>query len=333
MAQRKSRREIAAAQVGTATGARRTSEETLANGAQPSERVGRSKPAGPGFVPGLYLCATPIGNLRDITLRALDLLAAADVIACEDTRTTARLLREYAIATPTTPYHEHNAARARPALLRRLAAGQVIALVSDAGTPLVSDPGFKLVRDAIAAGHSVSALPGASAVLAALSVAGLPTDRFLMAGFLPPRTAARMHTLDELAAVPASLVIYESARRLPKTLAAMAARLGPREACVARELTKVFEEARRGTLDALAAHYAGVGAPKGEVVIVAGPPLTDGSAGMSNNEIDDALRGTLARYRLKDAVDAVTGASGRPRREVYHRALALARSEPGEDTL
>ena len=301
------------------------------SGAQPSEGAGRSKPAGPGFAPGLYLCATPIGNLRDITLRALDLLAAADVIACEDTRTTARLLREYAIAAACTPYHEHNAARVRPALLRRLAAGQVVALVSDAGTPLVSDPGFKLVRAAIAAGHAVSALPGASAVLAALGVAGLPTDRFLMAGFLPPRAAARGRALDELAAVPASLVIFESARRLPETLAAMAARLGPREACVARELTKAFEEARRGTLDALAAHYAAAGPPRGEVVIVAGPPPADGTAGTSDNEIDAALRDALTRHRLKDAVDAVAGASGRARREVYQRALALTRRDSGED--
>ncbi len=331
MAQRKSRRESPAAHGGTTTAARHTSGETLANGAQPSEALERSKPAGPRFAPGLYLCATPIGNLRDITLRALDLLAAADVIACEDTRTTARLLREYAITASTTPYHEHNAARARPALLRRLAAGQVVALVSDAGTPLVSDPGFKLVRAVIAAGHTVSVLPGASAVLAALGVAGLPTDRFLMTGFLPPRAAARIRELDELAAVPASLVIFESARRLPKTLAAMAARLGPREACVARELTKVFEEARRGTLDALAAHYAAEGPPRGEVVIVVGPPSADGTAGMSDDEIDAALRDALRGHRLKGAVDAVAGASGRARREVYQRALALTRSDADGD--
>jgi 16S rRNA (cytidine1402-2'-O)-methyltransferase len=331
MAQRKSRQQGPAGHGGSEAGAQRTSEQSLANGAQPSEGPERSKPTGRGFAPGLYLTATPIGNLRDITLRALDLLAGADIIACEDTRTTARLLREYAITTPSTPYHEHNAARARPGLLRRLAAGQVVALVSDAGTPLVSDPGYKLVRAAIEAGHKVSALPGASAVLAALGVAGVASDRFLMAGFLPPRAAARMRALDELAAVPASLVIFEAARRLPGTLATIATRLGPREACVARELTKLFEEARRGTLDELAAHYADAGPPKGEVVIVVGPPGAD-VLEMDDAALDAALGEALTRYRLKDAVDAVAGASGRARRDVYQRALALDRRDPDEET-
>ena len=196
------------------------------------------------------MTATPIGNLGDVSLRALEVLGAADVIACEDTRISARLLHRYAISTPLTPYHEHNAQAAGPRLLRRLAAGEVVALVSDAGTPLVSDPGYRLVRAAIEAGVHVTSLPGPSAVTAALSIAGLPTDRFFFAGFLPSRGAARRRALGEFAAVPGSLVVFESPRRLGASLADMAAVLGPREAAVGRELTKRFEEVRRGRLDA-----------------------------------------------------------------------------------
>ena len=209
---------------------------------------------------GLHLVATPIGNLRDITLRALETLAAADLIACEDTRVTRRLLDRYGIATPLTPYHEHNAAAARPKLIARLAAGKSVALVSDAGTPLVSDPGFKLVREARDAGHAVTALPGASAVLAALTVAGLPTDRFLFEGFLPAKEGQRRARIVELARVPATLVLFESGPRLAAALADLAAGLGAREAAVCRELTKLYEEVRRGDLAALARDYAAAAA-------------------------------------------------------------------------
>jgi 16S rRNA (cytidine1402-2'-O)-methyltransferase len=271
-------------------------------------------------LPGLYVTATPIGNAADITLRALDLLRAADVIACEDTRVTGKLLMRYGITAPMQPYHEHNASRMRPLLLRRLAAGEVVALVSDAGTPLISDPGFKLVQAAIAAGVSVTALPGASSLLAALCVAGLPTDRFLFAGFLAAKTAQRRRTLDELKTVPATLVFLESAQRLAASLADMAAVLGPRPAAVARELTKLFEEVRRESLPTLAAHYAAAGPPKGEVVVAVGPPL---AIAPESIDLDAVLRPALAGMRLKEAVAAVTAATGLPRKQVYARALAL----------
>src|ERR1700733_5581082 len=200
------------------------------------------------LAPGLHIVATPIGNLGDITLRALETLAGADVIACEDTRVTHKLLDRYGIARPLTPYHEHNATKARPMLLRRLAEGAAIALVSDAGTPLISDPGYKLVRAAQDAGHGVPALPGASALLAALSVAGLPTDQFLFVGFLPPKQAARRARITELAGIPASLVLFETGPRIAATLADLAAGLGPRQAALCRELTKIHEEVRRGEL-------------------------------------------------------------------------------------
>jgi len=293
--------------------------------------VGRSKqtrraPRPPGaaretaLAAGLYLVATPIGNLRDITLRALDVLAAADVIACEDTRVTARLLTRYAIATPTIPYHDHNAARARPAILKRLAEGEAVALVSDAGTPLVSDPGLKLARAAAEAGLAVTAIPGASAALAGLAVAGLPTDRFLFAGFLPAKSAGRRKALDDLAAVPATLVFYEAARRLPAALADMAAVLGARPAAVARELTKLHEEVARDDLAALAARYAGAGPPKGEVVVLVGPPEAVEVAG---EVVDKRLTAALMRMSVRDAAAEVAEELGLPRRQLYERALAL----------
>jgi 16S rRNA (cytidine1402-2'-O)-methyltransferase len=289
---------------------------------EPSEAPSGSKsPA-----PGLYLVATPIGNLGDITLRAIDLLGRVDLVACEDTRVTERLFRRHGIRTRLAPYHEHNAERARPELIRRLAGGASVALVSDAGTPLVSDPGHKLVRSAIEAGISVTALPGPSAALAALQLSGLPSDRFLFAGFLPSRDAARLRALAELAAVPATLIFFETAPRLVETLAAMAERLGDRPAAVARELTKLFEEVRRDGVAALARHYAEAGPPKGELVILVGPPPDPARA--APTEIDAALEIALARMSLKDAVAAVAAATGEPRREVYARALALRRPGP-----
>jgi 16S rRNA (cytidine1402-2'-O)-methyltransferase len=275
--------------------------------------------------PGLHVVATPIGNLGDITLRALQALAGADVIACEDTRITHKLLERYGIATPLTPYHEHNAAKARPLLLRRLAEGGAIALVSDAGTPLISDPGYKLVCAARDAGHTVTALPGASAVLTALAAAGLPTDRFLFAGFLPPKQAARRARIAELARVPATLVLFESGPRLGGSLADLAAGLGPeREAALCRELTKLHEEFRRGDLASLAAAYV-QDAPRGEIVLIIAPPGEPEAA--SAAETETLLRQALARVSLKDAVGEVAEATGLPRREVYQQALALAAAD------
>ncbi|HXW25134.1 MAG TPA: 16S rRNA (cytidine(1402)-2'-O)-methyltransferase [Xanthobacteraceae bacterium] len=271
--------------------------------------------------PGLYLVATPIGNLGDVSLRALAVLAAADVIACEDTRVTRKLIAHYRMATPLTPYHDHNAATALPKLLARLAAGASVALVADAGTPLVSDPGYRLVRAAQQAGHPVTAVPGASSVLAALAVAGLPTDRFFFEGFLPAKEAARRARIAALARVPATLVLFETGPRLAAALADLAAGLGDRAAAVCRELTKLHEEVRRGTLDALAASCAQPPAPRGEIVVVVAPPAAEEPA--EAEDVDAMLRDALARLSVKDAVEEVAGVSGRPRREVYRRALAL----------
>jgi 16S rRNA (cytidine1402-2'-O)-methyltransferase len=285
----------------------------------PAAGTGAGAPA-----PGLYLVATPIGNARDITLRAMDVLAGADVVAAEDTRHTGRLLEILGIRRSgrLVPYHDHNGAAQRPRLLAALAEGRSVALVSDAGTPLVADPGYRLAAEAIAAGHAVTAVPGASAVLAALAVAGLPTDRFLFAGFLPPKSPARRRTLAELAAVPASLVLYESPRRLAASLADMAAVLGgARPAAVCRELTKRFEETRRGSLAELADAYAG-GEPKGEIVVVVGPP-PEQRAG--REALDAALSEALETLSVKDAAAVVAAALGLPRREVYARALEMGR--------
>lgn len=272
--------------------------------------------------PGLHIVATPIGNLGDITLRALETLAGADLIACEDTRVTRKLLDRYGISTHLTPYHDHNAAQARPRLLQRLGEGAAIALVSDAGTPLISDPGFKLVRAARDAGYPVTALPGPSSVLAALALAGLPTDQFLFGGFLPPKQAARRARIDELARIPATLVLFETGPRLEATLADLAAGLGPREAALCRELTKLHEEVRGGDLAALA-QDSSARETRGEFVLVIGPPQAAEQPGA-----DDAaalLREALHRLSLKDAVAEVAAATGLPRREVYQQALALAK--------
>ena len=276
----------------------------------------------PRLPPGLHIVATPIGNLGDITLRALAALAGADLIACEDTRVTRKLLDRYGIATPLAPYHDHNAAKARPMLLRRLAEGAAIALVSDAGTPLISDPGFKLVREAREAGHAVTALPGASAVLAALTVAGLPTDAFFFAGFLPPKQGARRSRIAELVRVPATIVLYETGPRVAETLADLAAGFGPREAALCRELTKLHEEVRRGDLATLAEGCAS-GEVRGEMVLVIAPPQAAGQP--SPEAAERLLREALSRASLKDAVAEVALATGLPRREIYQRALALAK--------
>jgi 16S rRNA (cytidine1402-2'-O)-methyltransferase len=277
--------------------------------------------------PGLYLVATPIGNLGDITLRALELLAGVDVIACEDTRVTRKLTERYGIATPLTPYHEHNAAEARPKLLSRLANGQAVALVSDAGTPLISDPGYKLVRAACEAGHAVTAIPGASAVLAALSIGGQPTDRFFFEGFLPTKKAARQKRVAALANIPATLVLFESGSRLVAMLADLAAAFGPRTVAICREMTKLHEEVKRGDLEALAREYASGAEMRGEFAIVVAPPA---NAGEKADEVDALLRKALMRVSVKDAVGEVAFATGRPRREVYQRALALTKGAGNE---
>jgi 16S rRNA (cytidine1402-2'-O)-methyltransferase len=277
------------------------------------------------IAPGLHIVSTPIGNLADITLRGLATLAAADLIACEDTRVTRKLVDRYVIATPLTAYHDHNAAAARPKLLQRLAEGAAIALVSDAGTPLLSDPGFKLVRAAQEAGHKVTVLPGASAPLAALVLAGLPTNEFLFAGFLPPKQTARRARIAELAAIPATLVLFETAPRIAASLGDLAAGLGQREAAVCRELTKLHEEVRRGDLAELAQTF-GETDTRGEIVLVIGPPAAEAPAVIG--DADPLLRAALTRVSLKDAVSEVAQATGLARREVYRRALALVKEEP-----
>jgi 16S rRNA (cytidine1402-2'-O)-methyltransferase len=270
---------------------------------------------------GLYVVATPIGNLGDITLRALDILAGADVIACEDTRVTRKLTERYGITTPLTPYHEHNAAEARPKLLSRLGEGQSIALVSDAGTPLISDPGYKLVRASREAGYQVTALPGPSAVLAALMVSGLPTDRFFFEGFLPPKQAARQKRIAALTNIRATLVLFEGGSRLSSTLVDLAATLGPRVAVICRELTKLHEEVRFESLDALARRYANGAEIRGEFVVLVAPPADEQHA----DDIDALLKRALSRVSVKDAVGEIAVVTGRPRREIYERALALTK--------
>jgi 16S rRNA (cytidine1402-2'-O)-methyltransferase len=276
---------------------------------------------------GLYLVATPIGNLGDITLRALETLAGVDIIACEDTRITRRLTERYGISAQLKPYHEHNAAIARPKILEHLAKGAAIALVSDAGTPLISDPGFKLVREVCEAGFRVVALPGPSSVLAALSVAALPTDRFFFEGFLPPKQTARRARLAELSRLDATLVLFESGSRVQETLADLAAIMGARDAAICREMTKMHEEISRSTLSELAQSAATL-ETRGEFVLVIGP-RAEGTQAMSADDVDVLLRDLLSRDSVKDAVAHAVEVSGRPRREIYARALELARKAGG----
>jgi 16S rRNA (cytidine1402-2'-O)-methyltransferase len=276
----------------------------------------------PWLAPGLHVVATPIGNLRDITVRALEVLAAAELIACEDTRVSRKLLDHYGIATPLTPYHEHNAAAARPKLLGRLAQGCALALISDAGTPLVSDPGYRLVREAREAGHPVTAVPGASSVLAALTICGLPTDRFYFEGFLPVKGGQRRSRIAELSRIPATLVLFESGPRVAASLADLGAGLGNREAAVCRELTKLHEEVRRGELGTLAVEHAERAETRGEFVIVIAPPPQVRAEAV---DLDSLLRGALERLSLKEAVAEIAAVTGLPRRQVYQRALALAK--------
>lgn len=278
------------------------------------------------LTPGLYLVATPIGNLRDITLRALDVLAAADAVACEDTRVTGRLLQAHGIKKPLILYNDHSDGGRREALLKRLAGGERIALVSDAGTPLVSDPGFKLVRACAEAGIAVTALPGPSAALAALSLSALPSDAFVFAGFPPPKQAARRAFLTRWKDVPATAIFFETAPRLTASLADMAAVFGgARPAALTRELTKLFEEVRRGTLADLAAHYESEGPPKGEIVLVVGPPPDAGAEPVDEAALADKIRQALKTMSVKEAAEALARETGLPRRTIYEKAVRLGR--------
>jgi len=279
--------------------------------------------------PGLYLVATPIGHLGDITLRALETLAGCDIIACEDTRITRRLTERYAISAQLKQYHEHNAALARPKILEKLAQGASIALVSDAGTPLISDPGFKLVREVCAAGHAVIAVPGASSVLTALSVAALPTDRFFFEGFLPAKEGARRSRLAELAKIDATLVMFESGNRVQDTLADLVNIMPARDAAICRELTKMHEQITRASVAELA-RLADTLETRGEFVLVIGPPPADAEV-MGQDALDDLLRSSLRHDSVKDAVAHAVELSGRHRREIYARALELAKEIRGGD--
>lgn len=307
-------------------------EETPATPAGDGQTKDRSATSKPSATPGLWLVATPIGNLDDISGRALAVLSSVDRIACEDTRRTGRLLARHRIVGRLVSYHEHNAARVRPSLIRALRGGGSVALVSDAGTPLISDPGYKLVRAAVGAGIRVSGCPGPSAPLLALILSGLPTDRFYFGGFLPSRPGPRRRALAALESLDATLVFLDSPRRLAASLEDMAATLGPRAAVVARELTKLHEEVRRGTLDSLARHYRDGGPPKGEVVVVVdGAGETAARPALSDDAIDARLDSLLAAGTVRDAAAAVSAETGRPRREVYARALARARVVCADD--
>jgi 16S rRNA (cytidine1402-2'-O)-methyltransferase len=275
----------------------------------------------PPLESGLYVVATPIGNLGDVTIRALDTLAAADLVACEDTRVTKKLLDRYGIEAKVTAYHEHSRPAAHRRILAALAEGRSVALVSDAGTPLLSDPGVRLVADARAAGHRVVPLPGPSSIVAALAAAGLPMDAFLFLGFLPSKANQRKKRLAEVARVPATLVFFESPNRIAALLADAAEALGAeRDAAVCRELTKMHETFDRGTLAELAARYAD-GPVKGEIVLLVAPP--GAAEPPSESDVDAMLADALRSASVKEAAEAVAGATGLPRRDLYQRALAL----------
>lgn len=269
---------------------------------------------------GLYVVATPIGNLRDITLRALDVLRGVDIILAEDTRQTRKLLSAYNIDTPLTAYHDHNAAKRIPGILKMLSDDKRVAQVSDAGTPLVSDPGFKLVRAVSEAGYDVIPLPGASAVLAGLVASALPSDKFMFAGFLPSKSSARKTELETLSRVQATLVFFESGSRLKDCLTDMQNVLGDRTAVIARELTKRYEETRRGTFTQLIETILS-DPPRGEIVVLVSPPT--GTEQWSEADIDAALKDSLSDMGVKRASAHIAELSGWAKRDVYQRALSL----------
>ena len=276
------------------------------------------------FKNGLYVTSTPIGNLSDITIRALDLLKSADLIACEDKRVSGKLLAYYEIKTPTISYHDHNAQQVMPRLIAQLKEGKIVALISDAGTPLISDPGYKLVNECQKEGVMVTSLPGPSAVLCALTNAGMPTDNFLFCGFLPPKMAARQKELKKFATVQATLVYYESAKRLLVCLKDIRTVLGNRRVAVCRELTKLYEEVQKDHLDELIIYYEERATPKGEIVIIIEPPAKNSKI---IDDLDGALTDALENLTVKEAVAAVTYISGRKRKEVYKRALEIVKDD------
>ena len=282
--------------------------------------IGQTEIAARPLQAALHLVATPIGNLADITLRALETLAAADVVACEDTRVTRVLLDRYGIRQRPVAYHEHNADEAGPKLIAALEAGRSVALVSDAGTPLISDPGFRLVGRALEKGIRVIPIPGASAVLAGLTASGLPSDAFFFGGFLPVKDGQRRTRLDQLRTVPATLIFFESPRRLADTLTAMASILGQRQAAIGRELTKTFEEMRTGALDRLAAHYGEAPTPKGEVVICVGPPEARPE---EPRDIDRLLLSLASEMPASKAASEAARMTGQPKPDLYRRLLEL----------
>ncbi len=291
----------------------------------PTFLIGQAEFPAPPLQPALYLVATPIGNLADVTIRALQVLAAADVVACEDTRVSRVLLERYGIRRRTTAYHEHNAAEAGPKLIARMTEGASVALISDAGTPLLSDPGFRLVEEALEAGVKVITIPGPSALLAALPLSGLPTDAFFFAGFLPAKSGQRLARLEEVSRVPGTLIFYESPRRLAASLGAMAEVLGDRPAAVCRELTKTFEEAVRGSLGELATHYANAGAPKGEIVVCVAPPLPE--AAPAEQDVDRLLLSLVAEMGASRAAAEAARMTGGRKPDLYRRLMELRGDE------
>lgn len=275
------------------------------------------------MVAGLYLVATPIGNLRDISIRALDTLAGADVIACEDTRVTRKLLSHFGLKKKLLSYNDHNADAQRSGVLEAVAHGEIVALVSDAGMPLISDPGYKLARDALDLGLYVSVVPGANAPLSALQLSGLPSDRFSFVGFLPPKAGAREKLLKAWEEVQGSLIAFETGPRLLAALESIEQVYGDRPVAVVREITKLYEESRRGGVSELIAHYASEGAPKGEIVLVIGA----GTKEFSDADIDELLQQALADMSTKDAAAAVAEKTGLQKKDLYNRALKVSEGE------
>lgn len=269
---------------------------------------------------GLYLVATPIGNLRDITLRAIDVLSQVDLVMCEDTRVSGKLLAAFDIKNKMQSYNDHNADTKRGGVIEMIAAGKSVALVSDAGMPLISDPGYKLVRDCLDLGLNITTLPGANAVLSALQLSGLPSDKFSFLGFLPPKTKARCTILNEWKDVPSTLITYENASRLIAALTDMRDVLGDRPAAVVREITKMYEESRPAPLSQLIAHYESAGAPKGEIVIVIGPPA---EKHYDSAAIEEELTEALKNMRVKDAAAHVAEITGEQKSVLYDMALEI----------